>query len=122
MFSALPKFLLVFFSGLFGIVMIIIAPPTEKAIFFYGFGVFCLAIAFACITKGKLQEFISSSIGLSIFLIGLWYLYTEISSGLIYSGSRSEPSIINAIIFLIVFGFPGISYALSAKFGFKKTT
>ena len=30
------------FSGLFGVVMFLIAPPTDKAIYFHLFGAFCV--------------------------------------------------------------------------------
>ena len=39
-------------ATLFGITMVLIAPPTDKAIFFYAFGIFCLLIALGCFTKG----------------------------------------------------------------------
>jgi len=46
------RLLLGVLATLFGITMVLIAPPTDKAIFFYAFGIFCLLIALGCFTKG----------------------------------------------------------------------
>lgn len=116
-FSTFSKILLGSISGLFGVMMIAIAPPTEKAIFFYLFGGFCLAICLACVFKGRLRQFIGSSIGSCVFLLALWYLASQFMDGPIVSGGRSEPSVFNAIMFLVVFGLPGLAYATKAKFG-----
>ena len=116
----LPSILLAIFTALFGIVMIIIAPPTDKAIFYYAFGVFCLSITLVTITKGRLREFFASLIGSTVFAIACWYIYSEMTTGQFISGRRSGPSIINSILLLIVFGLPGIYYVIKAKFGFHK--
>lgn len=60
------------------------------------FGLFCMLIALAC-----------------------WYLIYELSGGVLVSGSRSKPSILNAALFMSAFGIAGLSYAIYAKFGFK---
>jgi len=118
--SPFSRAILGLFSGLFGAVMVLIAPPTDKQIFFYLFGGFCLTVCLACIFTGRLRQFIGSSIGVSVFFIAGWYLFSQIISGEFISGSRSQPSIINAVFFFILFGLPGISYAAKAKFGFAK--
>ena len=115
--SPFSRILLGLFSGLFGVVMVATAPDTNKAIFFYLFGGFCFLICFACIVKGKARQFIGSIIGVCLFLLSTGYLINEITSGPFMSGSRSEPSVVNALSFLIFFGIPGLSYALRAKFG-----
>ena len=120
MFNSLPKILLGFFSGLFGVMMIAIAPTTEQAIFYYLFGGFCLAICLACIFRGRVREFMGSIVGFTVFVTALWYLYSQIVEGPLASGSQSEPSIINAVMFLLVFGLPGLGYVVAAKFGFSK--
>lgn len=118
--SPLVRYLLAFFSGLFGLGMILIAPPTEKAIFYYLFGGFCLLICFVSITKGKVRQFIGSIIGVLLFFLSGWYLVSQLLSGPFISGSRSEPSFINSIYFFIAFGIPGVSYAIKVKFGKSK--
>jgi len=118
--SPFSRILLGLFSGLFGVAMIVTAPDTDKAIFFYIFGGFCFLICFACIVKGKARQFLGSIIGVFIFLLSISYLINETIGGPFLSGSRSEPSVANAIAFLIFFGIPGLSYALRTKFGKSK--
>lgn len=115
--SPFSRILLGLFSGLFGVIVVITAPDTDNAILFYIFGGFCFLICFACIVKGKTRQFLGSIIGACLFLISLVYLIDEAVSGSLISGSRSEPSVINAIAYFIFFGIPGLRYALKAKFG-----
>ena len=117
--SPVARYILALFAGLFGVVMLLIAPPTDKAIFFYLFGVFCLLIAIASITKGRVRQFVGSLVGVALFILSLWYLYAEISGGVFISSRRSEPSVVHAVMFLILFGLPGIAYAIKVKFGAK---
>lgn len=114
------RFILGFFLGLFGVTMILVAPSTDKAIYFYLFGVFCLLISVACITSGRIRQFIASLIGCALFLVSLVYVYAELTGGARFSGSRSEPSVAHAMLFLVVFGIPGLAYAVWVRFGFKR--
>ncbi len=107
-------------SGLFGIVMLLVAPPNDKAIYFYMFGAFCLLITVACFTKGRVRQFVGSSIGSAIFIMGLVYLGAELTGGVFWTGRRSEPSVFNAVMYLIFIGVPGAAYALKTRFGFPK--
>ncbi len=107
-------------AGLFGIVMFLVAPPTEKAIFFYLFGTFCLLISVACFTQSRLRQFVGSVLGSSIFVLGLVYLIAEVSGGSLWSGRRSEPSVFNAALYLVFIGIPGAAYAYRTRFGFPK--
>lgn len=107
-------------SGLFGVVMLLVAPPTDKAIYFYLFGAFCLFITVACFTKGRVRQFVGSSIGSAIFIMGLVYLVSELAGGVFWSGRRSESSVLNALMYLIFIGVPGAAYAFKARFGFPK--
>ena len=115
--SPFSRFVLGFFSGIFGVLMIVFPSPAEKAIYSNLFGGFCLLICFACIFKGKVRQFLGSCIGVCLFVIALGYLIHELIGGKLISGSRSEPSVVNAIAFLIFFGIPGITYTLKVKFG-----
>jgi hypothetical protein len=115
--SLFPRLLLALVSTLFGLVMVLVAPPTDKAPFFYAFGVLCLTIAIACVTRGRTRQFAGSVIG-SVLLVGsLAYLTYELRRGPVISGSRSEPSVINAGLFFFAFGIPGAAYVLRARFG-----
>lgn len=109
-----------FFAGLFGIVMIFVASQMADAMSLYMFGVFCLLIAFVCVTKGRVRQFVGSLIGCAVFAIAIWYVITEVAAGVFWSDSRSEPSVLNAIMFFIVFGIPGAAYAYKVRFGFRK--
>ena len=107
-------------SGLFGAVMMLIAPPTDKAVYFYLFGTFCLLVTIACFTSGRVRQFIGSTIGAAIFLVGLWYLAKELMVGALWSGRRSEPSAFNALLYLFSIGVPGAAYAYKVRFGFAE--
>ncbi|PHS14988.1 MAG: hypothetical protein COA86_15110 [Kangiella sp.] len=106
-------------SALFGFMMILIAPPTDKLIYFYLFGGFCLVIALACIFKGRIRQFLGSIIGLVLVFLSGWYLISQIlNDGAMFS-ERSGQSIFNAILFTVFFGVPGLTYAIKTKFGFN---
>lgn len=107
-------------ATLFGITMVLIAPPTDKAIFFYAFGIFCLLIALGCFTKGRVRQFIGSVVGCAVFGLGVWYLVIELSRGIYWPGARSEPSVWNACLYLVFIGIPGAAYAYRARFGLRR--
>ncbi|MFC5491421.1 hypothetical protein [Dokdonella soli] len=115
------RLLLGLVAGLFGAVMFLAAPPgtDSKAIGFYAFGVFCLLIAIACFTSGRVRQFIGSVIGCSIFLVGVTYLVAELSSGKLLGSTN--PSAYNAAKYLLFIGMPGIVYAYKVRFGFRKS-
>jgi len=107
-------------SALFGLTMLLVAPPTDKAAYFYMLAGFCFLICIACVTRGRIRQFIGSLIGTALFVLSLSYLGFEAMEGRIFSSSRSEPSLLNAIFFLIAFGIPGAAYAAKARFGLRK--
>ena len=114
------RILLALFSGLFGVVIVITAPDTDKEIFFYMLGGFCFLICIACVVQGKPRQFLGSVIGICLFFVSLVYLFYETLGGSLVSGSRGKPSAINAILFLIFFGIPGLRYAMRVRFGKSK--
>ena len=118
--SSFSRILLGLFSGLFGVVMVITAPDTDKAIFFYMFGGLCFLICFTCAVQGKPRQFLGSVIGICLFFVSLVYSIYEILGGSLVSGNRDEPSAINAILFLMFFGIPGLRYAMRVRFGKSK--
>jgi hypothetical protein len=103
-------------SAMFGAVMIATTPTGDKAILSYGFGGFCISIALVCFAHGRLARFLGSAIASVVFCAGLAYLADEITGGRIVSNSRSEPSVLNAVMFMLVFGLPAGAYVLKAKF------
>src|SRR5690242_4390289 len=114
------RVVLAFFSAFFGIVMFLVAPPTEKAALFYAFGGFCVFIALACVTSGRVRRFFGSVIGCTLFGLSLFYLLHELFDGDLIRSNRGEPSILQAIFFLLAFGIPGAAYAVRARFGIGK--
>ena len=99
--------------------MFLVAPPTEKAMFLYGFGGFCLAIAVACVVKGRLRRFWGSVVGVATFAIALWYIFSQVTGGADLFGPKNEANVLNSFLFMIFFGMPGLTYALTARFGFR---
>ncbi|TFV90136.1 hypothetical protein E4K72_21125 [Oxalobacteraceae bacterium OM1] len=91
----------------------------EHAWVSYVFGGFCISIAAASVLRGRAARFFGSVVGSCVFLMGLLYLGQEILGGPVFSGRRSQPSVFNALMFMIVFGIPGAVYAFNARFGFE---
>lgn len=118
--SPLSRILLGSITSLFGIVMILIAPEMRESVGLYMFGAFCLIIFVMCITTGKIRNTLGRLIGLTAFGLSIWYFLGQFGSGELISGSKSEPSIYNAILFFFAFGFPGIWFAIKGKFPIKK--
>ena len=100
--------------------MILVAAPTDKAAFFHVFGILCLLISVACVTKGRVRQFVGSVIGSALLIVSGWYLYSQLAGGPFFSGRRSEPSVMNGWYFFVAFGIPGAAYALKAKFGWRR--
>jgi hypothetical protein len=117
--SPFSRFVLGFFSALFGVVMVLVAPPTDKAVFFYAFGIFCFLISVACITKDRVRQFVGSVIGSILLILSGWYFYSQLTGGPFFSERRSEPSVVNAWFFFVAFGIPGAAYAIKTKFGWR---
>ena len=118
--SPFARFIIGIFSALFGAVMVLIAPPTDKAVSFYAFGIFCFLISAACVTKGRARQFVGSVIGTMLLILSGWYLYSELTGGPFFSGRRGEPSVVNALLFFAAFGIPGAAYAIKTKFGLRR--
>ncbi len=105
--SPFSRILLGSITGLFGVVMILIAPDMSKPIGIYMFGTFCLIIFVMCITTGKIRNYLGRIIGLTAFGLSIWYFLGQLEGGELISGKRSEPSIFNAILFFFCFWLSG---------------
>ena len=115
------RIILVIASAVLSALMIFIAPLTDAAIFFYGFAAFCILFSiFFCFTHGNFAQFLLSSMGLFVFCAGLFYLGHEITGSKSFSINRSEPSIFNACMFMLVFGLPSGKYAFNTRFGLRR--
>ena len=115
----IPRLILAFFSFLLALPMLLIASNPDAPIFYLGIGAFCALIGFSCITKGRVRQFLGSTIGLIVFLLAVWYLVSQLSFDRSLPLSKNEPSLLNAILFFFVFGLPGAAYSLSVRFGFS---
>ena len=109
-------------TALCGAAMFLVAPASTepRAIKFHAFSVFCFLLTAACFTTGRVRQFFGSVIGFAIFLLGVAYLADELRGGALGSGSRANPSVANAVTFLLFIGAPGAAYAWKARFGFRK--
>ena len=104
-------------AALFGIVMVLIGKDATHPLGVIGFGVFCILIAVACVATGRARQFVGSIIGTLMFLVGIAYVGHELVAGPAVSGSRAEPSVLNAVLYLVFIGIPGASYAYRTRFG-----
>lgn len=89
--------------------------------FFYTLGVIFLLIATALYTNARLAYFLGSVVGSGAFVFGLVYLINEMISGPLFAEKGSDPSKMNALMFFIVFALPGAAFAISTRFGYRKT-
>jgi hypothetical protein len=119
--SAFPRWLLALVAGLFGVVMILIAPSMDAKPFIYTFGAFCLLISVACVAPRRIGQFAGSLVGVVVFFLALIYLLASLGLGP-FAGGQEDPSLIDAAMFLVVFGLPGLAFALRARFGFGRET
>src|SRR5262245_39977864 len=104
------RILLGLVAGLFGVLMLAMAPDATSPVGFAAFGLFCIAIALACMTSGRVRQFVGSVIASVIVGLSVCYLWSEFTGGVMVSGKRSEPSLLNAGLFLVFFGLPSIAY------------
>jgi hypothetical protein len=106
-------------TSLFGFLMFLTAEEPD-AIYSRAFGVFCLLIALACCTAGRVRQFVGSSVGAGGFLLGMAYLAAMLSGGELLPEDKASPSVFNALSYLLFIGIPGVVYACRARFGLGK--
>lgn len=119
--SPVAKFLLGAVSALFGLIMVSTASATNDPFFATLIGAFCFTITLACITWGRVRQFVGSLIGSALFCLSIIYFGSQVLGEQLLFGSRNEPSILNAVLFIFFFGVPGITYAVTTRFGLRKT-
>ncbi|MCO1337014.1 hypothetical protein MO867_22070 [Microbulbifer sp. OS29] len=117
--SLFSRVLLGLVAGLFGVVMVLIAPGMSKPIGIYGFGAFCIAISLLCVFTGKYRNYLGRLVGAVVFAVSMCFLVNEISGSKLISSSKAEPAIINAVLFFLAFGLPGGWFAAKGKFPIK---
>jgi hypothetical protein len=102
--SVAARIILASFSALFATVMFLPALPTDKTRWFYAFGALCVLICIACLTSGRMRQFCGSIIGMALFVLSAWFLYSQIQSGHLLSRGPGDPSLLSSILFLFAFG------------------
>mgnify|MGYP003704657353 CR=1 FL=1 len=112
------RIVIALFAALFGVMMAAVAPPTDKALLFYLSAAFCLAIAIACVTPGRIAQFFGSLVALGVLASGLMYFFSMLADGPLFTASRSDTSLVNSLFFLAVFGIPSALYLWRTRFGF----
>lgn len=115
--SPVSRILLGAVSALFGLIMVATASGVADPFFATMIGAFCFAVTLTCATWGRVRQFVGSLIGTALFGLSLAYLWSQLTGGPLFWGSRSEPSILTAVLFVIFLGVPGITYAAAARFG-----
>jgi hypothetical protein len=103
-------------SSLFGLGMILIAPSAKTPVGYYLVGAFCFLIGIACATRGRARQVAGSAIGSIVFLVGVGYLISELST----DGAAGDSSAYDALRYLAYLGLPGAVYAYKVRFGFAK--
>lgn len=118
--SPVSRILLGTVSAIFGLIMVSTASGTADPFFATMIGAVCFAVMLASATWGRVRQLVGSLIGVALFCLSLFYLWSQMTGGPLFWGSRSEPSILNAVLFVIFLGVPGITYAVTARFGMHK--
>lgn len=111
------RVLLGVFSSLFGLMMILTAPSSAEPFLTYLFGAFCFLITGACFTWGRIRQFFGSLIGLNLFVMSLLFVGWLVLDWITGDEGWFDGSLIGGVFFLAFFGWPGLSYAMRAKFG-----
>lgn len=108
------------FSALFGIVMLLIVPDVGPTAGHYVFGGFCLCLALACLTQGWTAKVFGSTVACCVVIAGLGYLAWAVAKGPVFSDRQGLPSVVNAILFNVVFSLPAGLYVWKVRFGWRK--
>jgi hypothetical protein len=106
-------------SAVIGVVMVVSAPPTDKAFGFYLISLFCFLICVSCIGSARVRHLIGSAVGLVLVACSLWYVFEVATKG--SNAARfGPPSLINALVLFLFLGIPGLMYVGAARFGIRR--
>ncbi len=110
-------------AGFFGVLIFIITPGSPSPVSLAMFGMFCIVIALACATRGRVRQFLGSVIASVVFGLALWYLWVTGVGGPVTTDRPillSLLSLLSAMPFFVCFGLPSAAYVVSARFGFAR--
>jgi hypothetical protein len=114
-----PRIFLGLVSGLFGMLMIAIAPELQPTAH-YLFGGFCFAVAISSITDGQVGRFAKSCVALVVFVTSIWFAVDIGIATQKANESLVEPPFVLALSCLAVFGGSSASYIWVARFGLNE--
>lgn len=114
------RILLGLVATLFGLIMVGSAAESDSPLLVYLAGAFCFCIAIACVTQGRVRQFVGGIIAVTIIGAAGAYLWSEIAGGPLFSARKSEPSVLNALLFAFFFGVPSAVYVYRTRFGFAR--
>ncbi len=102
--------------GLMGVGVALNASNAPNPTLTWIFAGFCMAVALMCVFNGRLRRAIGRIVAATIFVTCVWYVidcaYTEPVS----SGSRSQPSLMNAVLLMLFAGIPAAYFAIRGRF------
>ncbi len=116
--STPARIILGIFSLIFTIIMFLHADSVNYKNGSWIFTCFCLAITFACFTKGRISQFFGSWIALGVVGASFFYVIVRIIE--IIEDAENILGMFEPIMFAVVFGMPSLSYLFSTQFGFAK--
>lgn len=102
-------------AGITALFMLLMTIGKANDMFGFVIVLTSLFVLLASFTKGKVSQFFGSCFGAMLVLISIGYIGTTIKD--IWLG-ESIWSIFNPIMFALIYGFLGLSYAINTKFGF----
>ena len=111
------RWLIAVFCSLCALVMFLVAADLKMPMLGYGLGILGVCAAITCTRRGRVRVIACSIIAVSVLCMGLAYTYNELTSGMLYSGSRAEPSVFNSLMFMLVYGVPSVGYLYKYRFG-----
>jgi hypothetical protein len=121
--SRVARLLLGATAGFFGVLMFIITPGSPSPASLAMFGMFCVFIALACATQGRVRQFFGSVIASMVLGLTLYYLWV---AGVGDPVTTDRPillsllSLLSAMPYFVCFGLPSAAYVVSARFGFAR--
>jgi len=112
------RIILFLFAALFGLMLALWASGNGHSWADWLPAAFCFSISATCLTRGRFAHFFGGLIALGVIGAGLAYLASALRSGPVYTGRRSDESLVNAALFCLVFGGVAAKYLWATRFGF----
>lgn len=114
------RLILLVFASLFGLMLALWASGDDGSWLRWLPAAFCFAISAMCIARGRFAHIFGGLIALGVIGGGLAYLVDMLRSGPVYTGRQSDGSLVNAVLFCVVFGGFAAKYLWATRFGFAK--